>query len=427
MKLNLRFLYLLPLLAILLTDRALGEFVFGTDEVRPAELLFVYALAGGSVLLGLLYYRRLEPLVRWWLLAVLACIGALCLESYGGWGVWAKYPHVFSKFSVLLPLFGLYAYYRRYPAPSYRQLVAVLFPALLLSLVVFHRDALSLGSFLETERGFGVNSAYLLLLVALLCLNWYLTRGEMLSGLSFLLALALIVFLQHRTVWICSALAIALNLGLLALRVPQAHNMGRRLTVLGTLALVVGLGSGLAVILDNPDVVNKFAANLDDLMHPTTQGTGSFRMHQYEAYIPLVDERPLAGWRLEGFEVPIQLYDEAGDQLWPDFTGHHFHSFYLDRLFYFGWLGLALVIVVPVVALLKALLRLTPISPELAALLAFSSTFFLFGFSYDWPSYIYGLLGLVLAAISYQTAPARTAPPAPVSQPEPALSLPSPA
>ncbi|MCB2378940.1 O-antigen ligase family protein [Hymenobacter sp. BT635] len=427
MKLNLRFLYLLPLLAILLTDRALGEFVFGTEEVRPAEYLFVYALMGISIFLGLRYYRRFEPVMRWWFLAVLAGIGMLCLESYGGWNTWAKYPHVFSKLSVILPLFGLYAYYRRYPEPSYRQLVAVLFPTLLLSLVVFHRDALSLGSFLDTERGFGVNSAYLLLPVALLCLNWYLTRGEMLSGLSFLLALALIVFLQHRTVWICAALALALNLGLLAMRVPQARHMGRRLSVLGTMALAVGLSSGLAVVLDNPAVVQKFAANLDDLLHPTTQGTGSFRMHQYEAYMPLVDERPLAGWRLEGFELPIQLYDEAGAQLWPDFTGHHFHSFYLDRLFYFGWLGLALVIVVPLVSLLRVLRQPGPITPELAALLAFTSTFFLFGFSYDWPAYVYGLLGLTLAAMSFRTAPAPVPARPRIHEPESAISLPSPA
>ncbi|TGE14038.1 O-antigen ligase family protein [Hymenobacter elongatus] len=410
MKINLRFLYVLPLLAVFLTDRALGEFVFGTEEVRPLELLFVYGLAGCSILLVLSYYRRLERMMQLWFWLVIGCVVGLCLESYSGWGVWAKYPHVFSKFSVMLPLFGLYAYYRRYPAPSYRILVAVIFPGLLLSLVVFHRDALSLGSFLETERGFSVTSAYLLLLIALFCLNWYLTQGHLLSGLSFLVAMALIVFLQHRTVWVCSALALALNLALLALRVPEAHQMGRRLTLLGTMSLVLGMSSGLAVVLDNPEVVRKFIANFEDLQHPTTQGTGTFRMQQHEAYVPLLEERPLAGWRLEGFQVPIQMYDEAGDQVWPDFTGHHFHSFYLDRLFYFGIVGVLLVAFIPLFALGRILLRLTPLSPDLVALLSFTSTFFVFGFSYDWPSYLYGVLGLMLAAVSYQLHSAPTAP-----------------
>ena len=411
MKINLRFLYLLPLLALLLTDRALGEFVFGTADERPLERLFMYGLAGCSILLALSYYRRLEPFMRWWFWGVLASLVGLGLESYGGWGTWAKYPHVFSKLSVLTPLFGIYAYYRRYPAPSYRQLVAVLFPVLLLNLVVFHRDALSVGSFLETERGFNVTSTYLLLPVALLCLNWYLTRGEWLSGLVFLVAVALILFLQHRTVWVCTALALALNLTLMVLRVPQARHTARRLMLLGGLGLALGAGSGLAVVLENPDVVRKLLVNLADLQHPTTQGTGSFRMHQYEAYMPFVAERPLAGWRLEGFELPVQLYDAVGEQDWTDFTGHHFHSFYLDRLFYFGVLGLLLVVAVPVLALLKALFQRAPLAPELAAMLAYACTFFVFGVSYDWPSYLFGIMGLVLAAVSYQHVPAAAAAP----------------
>ena len=412
MKLNLRFLYLLPLLALLFTDRALVELVFGNAEEQPIVILYVYGLAGCAVLMVLRYYRSVEPLMRWWFWLVMACIGGLCLESYGIWGSWAKYPHVFSKLTALLPLFGLYAYYRRYPDFSYRQLVLVVFPGLLLSLVLFHRDALTLSSFLTSERGFSVTSAYMLLPVALLCLNWYLTRGRAVSGLSFLLAMALIVFLQHRTVWVCSSIALALNLMLMALRVPEARHIGRRLTLLGGTGALLALGGGLAVVLDNPDVARKFVGNLEDLQHPTTQGTGTFRVHQYEAYLPLVKERPLAGWRLEGFEMPAQLYDNLGDQVWTNLTGHHFHSFYLDRLFYFGWLGLLLAVLVPVVVLLKTLLRTlllgATLSPELAAMLSFVSTLFVFGISYDWPGYTYGMLGVVLAAVSRQAAPAST-------------------
>ncbi len=427
MKLSLRFLYMLPLLAVLLTDRALGEFVFGSEEVRPGEVLHVYGLSAASVLVVLRYHRWLEPGMRWWFWLVVASIGAMCLESYNEWGVWMKYPHVFSKLNVLLPLFGLYAFHRRYPVLPYRQVVVVLFGTLVLSLVVFHREALSLGSFLDMERGFGVTSAYLLLPVALLCLNWYLTGGKLLSGLAFLVAMALVVFLQHRTVWVCASLALLINVLLLVWRVPEARAVGRRLTMLGGLGLALGAGSGLAVALDNPDVVRKLAQSISDLQNPTTQGTGSFRMRQHETYAPLVMQRPLSGWRLEGFEVPIQLYDDAGDQLWPNFTGHHFHSFYLDRLFYFGVLGLLLVVLVPVVKLVHALARPAPLRPELAALLSFASTFFVFGVSYDWPNYVYGLTGLVLAAASFLKVPVRVAAPAQQHRPAyPRFAVPAP-
>ena len=411
MKLNLRFLYLLPLLAVLLTDHGLSEFLFGKEEVRPTEQLYFYGIAGLGLLAALAYRRHMQPLMRWWFWLVVACLVLLGMESYSGWGVWMKYPHVFSKLSELLPLFGLYAYYRCHPGLSLRQLVVVLFPGLLISLAVYHPEALSLGSFLNTARGFSVTSTYLLLLIALLCLNWYLTRGEVLSGLAFLFAMALIVFLQHRTVWVCASLALAIDIGLLAWRVPQARQLARRLTTLGAAALLLGVGSGLAVVLDNPDVVNKLVNNLEDLQHPTTQGTGTFRMHQYEAYMPFVYERPVAGWRFEGFELPVQLYGEDGDSVWENYTGHHFHSFYLDRLFYGGVLGLGLVVLVPLLALLRILFRTSPLTPDLAALVAYSCTFFVFGLSYDWPNYVYGVLGLVLAAISFQMAPATAAAP----------------
>ena len=401
MKLNLRFLYLLPLLALFFTDRALNAAFFGKEADGAADQLLEYALAGGSLLAVAAYYRHLQGYVRTWFWVLLGCGGALALESMARWHTWAVYPHVFGKLMALLPLFGLYAFYRRFPPPPFGQLVAGLLPALLLSLTFIYPEALSLSSFLTTERGFSVTSTYLLLPVALLCLNRYLTANNFFSALAFLLCVVLIVFLQHRTVWVCTAVAVLVNVLLVALRVPTARAWASRLAVLSSLGLGLGLMSGLAVVLDNPDVVRKLATSLADIEHPTTQGTGTFRLEQYRSYLPLVQERPLTGWRLEGFEVPIQFYSlDSGEPIWPDRTGHHFHSFYLDRLFYFGGVGMLLVLLVPVVVLGRCLLSRAPLPAETAAWLAYAVTFLLFGLSYDWPAYCYGLLGLVLALTS---------------------------
>ncbi|MBD2722182.1 O-antigen ligase family protein [Hymenobacter armeniacus] len=413
MKLNLRFLYLLPLLAVLFTNPAFNAFFFGKADEAGLGLRYEYALTALSLAAAVRYYGYFQPVVQVWLAVLLVSMAGLALESYALWHSWAKYPHVFSKLTALLPLFGMYAVYRRFPPPSYRQLAGLMLATLLLSLIVVYPEALTLGSFLETERGFSVTSAYLLLPVLLLCLNFYISSNNLVYGLAGLLCLALIVFLQHRTVWVCTALALVLNLGLLALRVPAARAWGTRLAVLGALGVGLALASGLAVVLDNPDVVQKLAKSISDIQHPTTQGTGTFRMQQYEAYLPLVRERPLAGWRLQGFEVPVQFYsDDSGKQVWPDFTGHHFHSFYLDRLFYFGWLGMLLVLGVPAVQLGRCLLSLAPLQEGPAALLAFVATFPVFGLSYDWPNYAYGFIGLLLAIIS-RPAPPEAARPAP--------------
>ncbi|MDO7852501.1 O-antigen ligase family protein [Hymenobacter convexus] len=406
MKLNLRFLYLLPLLAVLFTNPAFNAFFFGKADQAGLGLRYEYALTALALLAAVRYYEYFQPVVRVWLGVLLASMAGLGLESYALWHSWAKYPHVFSKLTALLPLFGMYAVYRRLPPPPYRQLAGLMLVTLLLSLVVVYPEALSLGSFLETERGFSVTSAYLLLPVALLCLNFYICSNNLVYGLACLLCVALIVFLQHRTVWVCTTLALVIDLGLLALRVPRARAWGTRLAVLGALGLGLGLASGLAVVLDNPDVVQKLAKSISDIEHPTTQGTGTFRMQQYEAYLPLVRERPIAGWRLQGFEVPVQFYsDDSGKQVWPDFTGHHFHSLYLDRLFYFGGLGVLLVLLVPVLLLGRCLLSFAPLDEGPAALLAFVATFPVFGLSYDWPNYAYGFIGMLLA-ITSKPAPA---------------------
>ena len=413
MTLNLRFLCLLPLLAVLLTEPALNALYLGKEPQGGAGKGLEYALLGFSVLAVLAYYRYLEGYMRAWFWAVLGTALALALESYARWHTWAVYPHVFAKLTVLLPLFGLYAFYRRYPPPPFRQLVAVLLPALLLSLFLIYPEALSLSSFLETERGFSVTAAYLLLPVALLCLNSYLTANDLLGGLVFLLCVALIVFLQHRTVWVCTTVAVAVDVLLVALRAATGRPWASRLAVLGALGLGLGLVSGLAVVLDNPEVVRKLATSIADIEHPTTQGTGTFRLEQYRSYLPLVQERPLAGWRLQGFEVPIQFYSlDSGEPVWPDFTGHHFHSFYLDRMFFFGVLGVLLVLAVPVAVLGRRLFRRAPLGADTAALLAYAVTFLVFGLSYDWPPYLYGVLGLVLALTS-RLAPAPLVPPAP--------------
>ncbi len=412
MKLSLRFLYLLPLLAVLFTNRALDAYAFGKEDLGGFEKPYAFALIAAATGAVAYHYRCLEHAVRWWLGTVLAVMGCMVLESYANWHSWMQYPHVFSKLTILLPLFGLYAFHRRYPQRlPYRQLVGVLLPALVGSLVLFYPEALSLGSFLETERGFSVTSAFLLTPLALLCLSWYLTSGGWFSGLRFLFCAALIVFLQHRTVWVCTALGVALTVALVAWRTPQARAVGPRLAALAGVALALATGTGLAVVLDNPDVVKKLAKSIADIENPTTQGTGTFRMQQYAAYLPLVRERPLAGWRWQGFEVPIQFYsDDSGEPVWPDFTGHHFHSFYLDRLFFFGGLGLLLVLLAPALLVLPRLFSSAPLAPETVALLAFGLTLPVFGLSYDWPDYAYGFLGVLLAELSAPPTPAPASP-----------------
>ena len=402
MKINLRFILILPLLAVLATNAAFWEFIYGpqVDQEPEGIKLYTYLLFALSVTSIVFYGRYMEPLIRKWMYVVLACIGGLMMESYADQGSWMAYPHVFSKLFVLLIMFGIYAFHRRFGLPSMSQLIGVLVFVLLANLLVFHRDSLSLSAFAENERGFGSAAAYLFVPVALYCLNRYLTHGNILLLLSFLVCLPLIIFLQHRSVWIATAIAVPLDL-LLLLRTPGARFSFTKVVMLVGLPAVLGSLGVTMVVLNNPEVVTRMQKNVEDMANAYKQGTGSWRLKQIESYMPLVEKRPVAGWRLEGFEVPMQFYDPSSDKpMWADRTGHHFHNFYLDRAYYFGIIGILMVLLIPLIRVGQRLLQRGPMRADTALLISYFGCLLAFGASYDWSTYHFGLLGLLLAALA---------------------------
>lgn len=402
MKIRLRFLLLLPMLAVLATSRVFWEFGFSSlADQEPEQIkLLNYALLAGSLAAVIWYWRYLEPLLRKWWLVLMAAIGGLMLESYADWSSWLVYPHVFNKLFVLLLIFGIYAFYKRFGMPSMEQFINVLVVVLFANLLILHRDSLSFSAFVENERGFNSSSAYLLVLVAVFGLNGYLLRSSTWSLLLFFICVPLIIFLQHRSVWIALFIALPIDLWLLW-RSKSVRFSSSKISVLLAVPLIAGSLGITMIILDNPEVVRRFEQSIEDIANADKQGTGSWRLKQLESYVPWVQERPISGWRLEGFEVPMQFYDPSSDMpMWADHTGHHFHNFYLDRAFYFGILGILLVLAVPLVMVGRRIFSRRYLSPDAMALVAYFLSLVVFGTSYDWSTYHYGLIGLMLAALA---------------------------
>ena len=415
---NFNFILVLPLVAVLATNAVFWEFIYGpqVDQEPGGVKNYTYALFALAVLAMLCYTRYMEPLVRNWMWVVLASIGALMLESYANQGSWMAYPHVFSKLFVLLITFGVYAFYRRFGLPSMGQLVGITTFVLMANLLVFHRDSLSLSAFAENERGFGSAAAYLFVPITLYCLNRYLTHGSITMLFSFFFCLPLIIFLQHRSVWIATAIAVPIDI-LLLRRAPGARFSFPKVLALVALPAILGSLGVTMLVLNNPEVVTRMQTNVEDMANADKQGTGSWRLKQLESYVPLVQERPLAGWRLEGFEVPMQFYDPSSDQpMWPDHTGHHFHNFYLDRAFYFGIIGIAMVLLIPIVRVVQRLFQRGPMRPDTALWIAYFACLLVFSTSYDWSTYHFGLLGLLLATIA-EPEPQQTSPGPPAGEP----------
>jgi O-antigen ligase len=108
--------------------------------------------------------------------------------------------------------------------------------------------------------------------------------------------------------------------------------------------------------------------------------------------------------------------------MWQDRTGHHFHSFYLDRAFYFGIIGLVMVLLVPIIRTGQRLWQPGPMRSDTALLIAYFGCLLVFSASYDWSTYHFGLLGLLLAYL----AEPEPQPSSLISRPAKAVARPAP-
>jgi O-antigen ligase len=101
--------------------------------------------------------------------------------------------------------------------------------------------------------------------------------------------------------------------------------------------------------------------------------------------------------RYEGFEVPIQFF-QNDKAIWQDGTGHHFHSWYVDRLYYFGIVGLIFT-GIPMLYLIYRVYRKHEFSFDQLVICSFALTGLSYATSYDWPLFFYGMIGIAIAYI----------------------------
>lgn len=250
---------------------------------------------------------------------------------------------------------------------------------------------------METERGFSASAVYLLLVPCLYFLNRYTMKYSFFDLGMFFAVLFLIIFLQHRTVWIATAVAIILNFYLLRKKNAQKLRMDS-IGIMVIISLVlVSIVSSL-VLTKNPEILDKFSDRFSDIVNYKTQGTGGWRYDQFSSYMPFIKEHILYGMRFEAFELPIQFYDHNNQQPWEDGTGHHIHSFYVDILFYFGIIGL-LLLLAPILYVIRMTIKLKSLTHFQIGLISFIFSGFSYGLAYNLPDFYYAILGITFATI----------------------------
>ncbi|WBA42356.1 O-antigen ligase family protein [Hymenobacter canadensis] len=417
MKINLRYFYIAGILVLLLSDPLFSDLITGHAPEEdlgghPAytfTLVYTRLFAFFCVALSVFYYHYLRGLARGIFWATTAAVALLAIESYWFYDTPMVYPHVFQKLLVLFTIPAFYGLYARVGRITLADVVSLIWVALVLNLILVSSDALNVGAFLAHNRGLYASSVYLLMLPLLYHFNEYLAGRQSRHLALFFVAAFAIFFFQHRTVWVTSALALVLNMGLIARATPRRLGGGALPLLLGIPLLLVSLAASF-VIVSYPEVLDKLVANLSDIENHSTQGTGSWRLLQFESYWPFVEENPLLGMRLAGFELPVQFYNpESHTTFFEDGHGHNLHSFYLEIPFYFGAVGM-LLFLLPQLMLALQLVRRAPTSPEALSWTVLIVTSLVYAYSYCLPSFFFGFIGYGLLRIR-QLTPEPLAPP----------------
>lgn len=432
MKINLRFLYLLGILILFFSDPMFSDLLTGhaaEEDTGPHpahdyNVLYSRLFAFLCVGLSVLYYRYLSGMARLMFWVGVVTTALLATESYWFYDTPMVYPHVFQKLLVLFAIPAFYGIYARYGRITIADIVPVIWMGLVLNLIFVNFEVVSIGAFLAHNRGLYASSAYLLVIPLLHHFNTYLASRQTRHLALFFLAAFAIFFFQHRTVWVTAGAALALN-GLLVIRAAPRRLGGAALpALLGIPLLLVSLAASF-VLVSYPEVLDKLAANFSDIENHSTQGTGEWRQMQIDSYWPFVQEHPLLGMRLAGFELPVQFYNpESHTTFFEDGHGHNLHSFYLEIPFYFGAVGMVLFLL-PQLSLALQLLRRTPTSPEALSWTVLIVTSLVYAYSYCLPSFFFGFIGFGLLRIAHLTpAPEATSQPL-ARQPAPAAPAPS--
>ena len=123
-----------------------------------------------------------------------------------------------------------------------------------------------MSSFTSHDRGFHAESVYMLIIPVLFYFNRYFSDRQVKYILYCGFFLAIIVFLQHRTVWICTSVALAVNLLLI-----KKANLKIDLSAFIPISLILFVIIFFAgfFIATNEEIVSKLNENIDDIANPT--------------------------------------------------------------------------------------------------------------------------------------------------------------
>ena len=356
-------------------------------------------ISGLALVVTLARFRRLPPLLRNLFLIAMSYLLFLSFESFYKYNNFFMYPHVFGKFFVLFSCTAMYILFRGAKEEVYTASLLLLAAVFIFDIVAFYPQVLSIGSFMNIERGLHAGCVSLLMAVWLYAFNSYLPTTKAIWLVFFFILSAFILFLNHRTVWLSSTTSMTLTLILINYKGSDRYSP----TAFTPIVLIPVIGAMLVfsyVFSEKPELLQNITERITDIEKVNERGTGKWRLEQFESYLPFILDHPLFGMRFEGFELPVQFFaEQTGKEVFDAHSGHHFHSYYMDNLFYHGLFGLCVlsgVFLYPIIQLLRLPVKLPN---RLVGLSVWTLAALQYGLSYPIDDFHFAIAGFTLAGI----------------------------
>jgi hypothetical protein len=229
--------------------------------------------------------------------------------------------------------------------------------------------------------------SFYLIIPFLYYLVTYLNEKRVLHLLLALFTFGLIVFLLHRSVISAAVGAAGVVFGLAFVGKMPEHKLPVGLTLM-TLALLLMLIAPFLTLLPERKF-GSFAESISGMFSPKEDETGSWRYEQSQYYLSQIPERPLLGWRYEGYDRGEIMANED----FPD-KGTIIHSQYIDMLYNYGMLGLGINLFIIIGTLITMYVRNRVFTNDQLVLFGFILSGLIYGISYQLPVYYWCFVGL---------------------------------
>ncbi len=359
--------------------------VYGGNQGSPllSTVVNLTALVGiPALVLCYFSYPGLYKVIAW---AMVLSLILLVLESKYNYGQFVYSYFVIKRFAYCgLALSAYYVMGKAEPL-KFEYVVYLIFG-------FFFINQILLGQIFEynVTSESRTTSAFEALYLVIPCLYYlvlYMKEHKLLYLFLTFFAFAFIVFLLHRSVISTVVISIAFVVGLFVVGKLPSNGLPIGRTLLVSIVVLILIAPLTRLLPANK--VDSFIENISGILDPKEDNTGSWRVEQSTYYLSQIPERPLFGWRYDGYDRGEIMENED----FPE-KGTIIHSQYIDMLYNYGAFGLAVNLVLILGTLITMYSRNKTFTTEQTVLFCFIASGLIFGISYQIPVYYWGFVGL---------------------------------